>query len=86
LKNIRSEIQKCCILYKDVLSWEQIQKPDKLIRLLQAIAFQVGSQVSYNELGQICGLDSKTVEKYINLGSFSRNLRNELKNSKNLFL
>lgn len=82
-------------LYKDVLSWEQIQKPDKLIRLLQAIAFQVGSQVSYNELGQICGLDSKTVEKYINLleksfvifrlGSFSRNLRNELKNSKKIY-
>ncbi len=82
-------------LYKDVLSWEQIQKPDKLIKLLQAISFQVGSQVSYNELGQICGLDSKTVEKYINLleksfvifrlGSFSRNLRNELKNSKKIY-
>jgi hypothetical protein len=54
-------------LYKDVLSWEQIQKPDKLIKLLQAISFQVGSQVSYNELGQSCGLDSNTVEKYINL-------------------
>lgn len=82
-------------LYKDVLSWEQIQKPDKLIRLLQAIAFQVGSQVSYNELGQLCGLDSKTVEKYIilleksyvifRLGSFSRNLRNELKSSKKIY-
>ena len=54
-------------LYKDVLLWEQIQKPDKLIRLLQAIALQLGSQVSYHELGQICGLDSKTVEKYINV-------------------
>jgi hypothetical protein len=82
-------------LYKDVLSWEQIQKPDKLISLLQAIAFQIGSQVSYNELGQICGLDSKTVEKYVNvleksyvifrLGSFSRNLRNELKSSKKIY-
>jgi uncharacterized protein len=82
-------------LYKDVLSWEQIQKPDKLVSLLQAIAFQVGSQVSYNELGQTCGLDSKTVEKYINLleksyvifrlGSFSRNLRNELKSSKKIY-
>jgi hypothetical protein len=82
-------------LYKDVLLWEQIQKPDKLIRLLQAIALQLGSQVSYHELGQICGLDSKTVEKYINvleqtfvifrLGSFNRNLRNELKNSKKIY-
>jgi hypothetical protein len=82
-------------LYKDLLSWEQIQKPDKLIKLLQALAYQLGSQVSYNELGQLCGLDSKTVEKYIilleqafvvfRLNSFSRNLRNELKNSKKIY-
>lgn len=82
-------------LYKDILAWEQIQKPDKLLKLLQALAFQVGSQVSYNELGQMCGLDSKTVEKYIvlleqtyvifRLGSFSRNLRNELKSSKKIY-
>jgi predicted AAA+ superfamily ATPase len=82
-------------LYKDILMWEQIQKPDKLLKLLQALAFQVGSQVSYNELGQLCGIDSKTVEKYIvlleqtfvifRLGSFSRNLRNELKSSKKIY-
>lgn len=82
-------------LYKDILMWEQIKKPEKLLKLLQAIAFQVGSQVSYSELGQICGLDSKTVEKYVvlleqcfvifRLGSFSRNLRNELKNSKKIY-
>lgn len=82
-------------LYKDVLMWERIQKPDKVLQLLQALAFQVGSQVSYNELGQICSLDSKTVEKYINLleqtyvifklGSFSRNLRDELKNSNKFY-
>jgi len=82
-------------LYKDILSWEQIQKPDKLISLMQALAFQVGSQVSFNEIGQLCGLDSKTVEKYISLlektfiifrlGSFSRNLRNELKSSKKIY-
>ncbi|WP_304064305.1 ATP-binding protein [Pedobacter glucosidilyticus] len=82
-------------LYKDILAWEQIQKPDKLLKLLQALAFQVGSQVSFNELGQLCGLDSKTVEKYIvlleqtyvifRLSSFSRNLRNELKNSKKIY-
>lgn len=82
-------------LYKDILMWEQIQKPDKLLKLLQALAYQIGSQVSYNELGQLCGLDSKTVEKYIllleqtfvifRLGSFSRNLRNELKNSKKIY-
>lgn len=82
-------------LYKDILRWENIQKPEKLLRLLQALSFQVGSQVSFNELGQLCGLDSKTVEKYINLleqvfvifrvGSFSRNLRNELTNSRKFY-
>jgi len=82
-------------LYKDVLMWEQVKKPEKLLKLLQALAFQVGSQVAYSELGQICGLDSKTVEKYtllleqcfiiFRLGSFGRNLRNELKNSKKIY-
>jgi predicted AAA+ superfamily ATPase len=82
-------------LYKDILMWEQIKKPEKLMRLLQALAFQVGSQVSFNELGQMCGLDSKTVEKYVvlleqtfvifRLGSFSRNLRNELKSSRKIY-
>jgi uncharacterized protein len=82
-------------LYKDILTWERIQKPDKLERLLQAIAFQLGSEVSYRELSQITGLDNETVEKYINLleksyiifrlGSLSRNLRNELKKSKKIY-
>ncbi len=82
-------------LYKDVLMLEQIQKPEKIVKLLRALAYQVGSQVSYSEIGQIIGLDSKTVEKYIQvleqsyvifrLGSFSRNLRNELKNSKKIY-
>jgi predicted AAA+ superfamily ATPase len=82
-------------LYKDVLQWEKLKKSDKILKLLQALAFQVGSQVSYTELGQICGLDNKTVEKYImlleqayvifRLPSFSRNLRNELKFSKKIY-
>ena len=82
-------------LYKDVLMSDQINKPDSLVKLLQALAFQVGSQVSYNELAQLCGLDSKTVEKYVvlleqsyvifRLNSFSRNLRNELKTSKKIY-
>ena len=82
-------------LYKDILMWEQIKKPEKLVKLLQALAFQIGGQVSHSELGQTCGLDGKTVEKYLalleqcfvifRLGSFSRNLRNELKNSKKIY-
>ncbi|MBP8993546.1 MAG: ATP-binding protein [Bacteroidales bacterium] len=82
-------------LYKDVLKWENIQKSDRMIKLLQALAFQIGGQVSYTELGKICGLDSKTIEKYIllleqafiifRLNSFSRNQRNELKFSKKIY-
>jgi predicted AAA+ superfamily ATPase len=82
-------------LFKDVLMLDQIKKPEKIIKLLQALAYQVGSQVSYNEIGNMIGLDSKTVEKYIlileqsfvifRIGSFNRNLRNELKNSKKIF-
>ena len=82
-------------LYKDILHWERIHKPDKLIKLLQALAFQIGNQVSYNEIGQLIDLDPKSVDKYIHLleqtfiifrlNSFSRNLRNELKSSKKIY-
>lgn len=82
-------------LYKDILSMENILKTDKLTRLLQALAHQIGEQVSYNEIGQLVGLDPKTVERYIDileksyvvfrLGSFSRNLRNELKKSRKVY-
>ncbi len=83
------------ILYKDILSLDSIGKPDKLQRLLQALAFQIGSQVSYNELATLIGLDSKTIERYIDileksyiifrLNSYARNLRNELKTSRKIY-
>ncbi len=82
-------------LFKDILMWERIKKPEKLIKLLQALAFQVGNQVSYNEIGRLSGLDNETVEKYISLlekifvifrlGSFSRNLRSEIKISRKIY-
>lgn len=82
-------------LYKDILMFDKIKKSDKLMKLLQALAFQIGSEVSYNELSQICGLDPKTVESYVTLleqsyiifrlGSFSRNLRNELKFARKIY-
>ena len=82
-------------LYKDILSWENIKHPDKLQILLRALAYQVGSQVSFNELSQMCSLDNKTVERYVTLleqcyiifrlPSFSRNLRHELKTSRKIF-
>ena len=82
-------------LYKDILTFEKIRHSEKLVKLLQALAWQIGSQVSYNELAQICSMDAKTVEHYITileqafivfrLRSFSRNLRNELKNSRKIY-
>lgn len=82
-------------LYKDIFSLDQIAKPDRLDKLVKALAYQIGSQVSYNEVGQLVGLDPKTVERYIDilekcfiifrLNSFSRNLRNELKISRKVF-
>ncbi|MCQ2974236.1 MAG: hypothetical protein MJ211_05430 [Bacteroidales bacterium] len=76
-------------LYKDLLSLEDIRKPALLEKLLIALALQVGSEVSYNELAQTIGSDAKTVEKYVDLleqcfivfklSAFSRNLRKELK-------
>ncbi|MBO4614593.1 MAG: ATP-binding protein [Bacteroidales bacterium] len=82
-------------LYKDILSWENIKHPDKLQTLLRALAYQIGSQVSFNELAQTCSLDAKTIEKYIGLleqcyiifrlPSYARNLRNELKSSRKIY-
>ena len=82
-------------LYRDVLTFGGIKKSSKLTALLQAIAYQVGSQVSYSELSSLVGIDGKTVETYIDileksfiifrLPSFSRNLRNELKHSRKIY-
>lgn len=82
-------------LYRDILSLDQVTKSDKLVSLLRALALQIGSQVSYNELANLVGIDAKTVERYIDileksyivfrLGSFARNLRNELKFSRKIY-
>lgn len=82
-------------LFKDILIWNKIKKSDKIMKLIQAISFQIGNQVSYNELGKMVGLNSETVESYIallekafiifRLGTFSRNLRSELKKTRKIY-
>lgn len=82
-------------LYKDILEIEGIRKSAVLSKLLVALAMQIGSEVSYNELAKTVGIDSKTVEKYIDilekcfivfrLSSFSRNIRTELNKSKKIY-
>lgn len=75
-------------LYRDVLEHQTVKNPDILRRLLQALALQVGSEVSYSELGSLIGLDKNTVARYVDLlekgfilfhlPPLSRNLRKEL--------
>ena len=82
-------------LYKDILSFNRIRKPDIVVRLLQALALQLGSEVSYTELSRTLSVDKKTVEEYISileqafiifrLPSLSRNARNELKKSRKIY-
>ncbi|MCR9131370.1 MAG: ATP-binding protein [bacterium] len=83
------------LLYKDIFTLENIKKPTNFERLVQALAFQIGQEVSINELSQISGLDFHTVERYISLleksyvifqlSPFSRNLRNEIKKSRKIY-
>ena len=81
--------------YKDVLAYQDIRNPELLEKLLQALALQVGSEVSYNELARLLGVNKATVENYIRIleqayiifrvGPFSRNLRNELKRMRKIY-
>lgn len=75
-------------LYKDALQFQSVKHSDTLEKLLQALALQVGSEVSYNELSNLLGIDKETVVRYImlleqafvifRLRPLSRNLRKEL--------
>lgn len=75
-------------LYKDILELEGVRHSDKLVRLLQLLAFQIGKEVSYNEIGGQLGMSKNTVERYLDLleksfvifklKGFSRNLRKEI--------
>jgi predicted AAA+ superfamily ATPase len=82
-------------LYKDILSYADIRKPEVLEKLVQALALQIGSEVNYSELAQIVNVDKNTISKYIDilqkgyiifkLSSFSRNVRNEIKTNKKIY-
>jgi len=82
-------------LYKDLLTLEQINKPVLLEKILRALALQLGSEVSFHEIGQLVGADGQTVERYIDLlekafvlvrlPALSRNVRNEIKKGKKIY-
>ena len=75
-------------LLKDILAIDGLKNSSKMRDLLRLIAFQLGSEVSYEELGKQLGMSKTTVEKYLDLlekvfviyrlGAYSRNLRKEV--------
>jgi predicted AAA+ superfamily ATPase len=82
-------------LYKDIFTFQEVRKPAVIEKLLEALALQVSSEVSYNELAQLVQIDPSTVQRYIDLleksfvvfriRSLSRNVRNELKRSQKIY-
>lgn len=86
-KNRIQEISKS-YLFKDILQFQDIRNSDVLEKLLQALALQIGNEVSYNELANLLGIDKDTVSRYIQLlekafivfqlKPYSRNLRKEI--------
>lgn len=83
-------------LYKDILQLDNLRKPAHIDKLLRALAFQVGSEVSYNELANTIGnIDTATIEKYLDilektyvifkLPAYHRNQRNEIKKGKKYY-
>jgi len=90
LKNLTSSY-----LYRDILAFSEIRKPEILDNLLLALSLQVGSEVNYNELAQTIGVNKITIQKYIDilekgyivfrLHSFSRNIRNEIKRNRKIY-
>lgn len=82
-------------LYRDLLEYKGMKKPELLQKLVRALALQIGSEVSYNELAKTLGADKETIENYIDLlekcfvvfrlSSFSRNMRTEIKKGKKIY-
>lgn len=82
-------------LYKDLLHLSSVRRIDLLKKILQALSFQIGNEVSYNEVAKTVGADRATVENYIDLlekafvvfrlPSLSRNMRSEIKRGRKIY-
>lgn len=82
-------------LYKDIFLFKGIKKPQKMLELLKLLAWQIGSEVNYNELSNTLKIDNQTVESYIEmleqtfviykLPAYHTNHRTELKKSKKIY-
>ncbi len=82
-------------LYKDVLNFQGIRKSLVIAKLAQLLGFQIGQEVSLNELARQLGISNETVNKYINileksfiifaLSSYSKNKRSEISRNKKYY-
>lgn len=82
-------------LYRDALEYQGIKNPDQLRHLLEALALQVGNEVSYSELANLIGINIKTIQSYIDILEKSfiifrlrplvRNKRTELRRPRKIF-
>ena len=82
-------------VYKDALEYQGIKNSEVVEKLLQALALQVGNEVSYNEISSLIEVNKITVANYIQilekafivfrLPSFSRNLRDEIKSNRKIY-
>lgn len=82
-------------LFRDVILLEGVSSPETLRKLASLLAFQVGYEVSLNELANNLNIDVKTVSRYLNLlkesfvifeiPAFSRNHRKEISKGKKYY-
>ncbi len=82
-------------LYKDIFSFDKVRNSDNVIRLLKALALQIGQEVSYNELANLIGISKNTVQSYIQileqafivfrLSPYSKNLRTEIRKKQKIY-
>jgi predicted AAA+ superfamily ATPase len=63
----RLELLASSYLYKDILMYDEVKSSDVLLGLLRSLALQIGSEVSYNELASLVGIDKNTIKRYIEL-------------------
>ena len=82
-------------LYQDILEFQQVKNSSVILNLLKALAFQIGSEVSYVELGNLIGADKRTAERYVDLleknfiifklGPYFTNKRKEISKMKKIY-
>ena len=82
-------------LYRDLLGFRGIRKPELLEQLVRALALQLGSEVSLNELATLLRVDKNTIGTYLDLlekafivfrlSAYRGNLRSELANARKIY-